>query len=80
MIDDRDKYFIAELPNTEYGQALIKWVKEEIELLEERETSYLKICDDPLQEDFRVQLGIKTGLKRVLQKPGQCLDELNNRR
>uniref|UniRef100_A0A6M3IZZ7 Uncharacterized protein n=1 Tax=viral metagenome TaxID=1070528 RepID=A0A6M3IZZ7_9ZZZZ len=76
MIDDRDKYLISELPSTEYGQAFFKWLKEEIALMEEIEQTSLKICDDPLLEDFRMQLGIKIGLRRVLQKPVQCLNEL----
>ena len=76
MLNERENYLIAELPNTEYGQALEKWLREEISLIENKEDCALKICDDPLQEDFRVQLGIKIGLRRVLRKPKECLTEL----
>lgn len=76
MLDERDNYYISELPKTEYGQALEKWLREEISLIENKEEYGLKICDDPLSEDFRVLLGIKIGLKRVLRKPKECLNEL----
>jgi len=76
MLDERDKQLIAELSNTEYWQALEKWLREEISLIENKEEYSLKICDDPLSEDFRVLLGIKIGLKRVLRKPKECLKEL----
>ena len=76
MLTDRDKYLISELPNTEYGQALINCIEEEIALLEHREEHSSKICNDPLVEDFRVHLGIKIGFKRVLRKPKECLTEL----
>ena len=77
MLDERETYLIAEFPKTEWGQALEKWLREEISLLEKKEEFGLKICDDPLSEDFRVQIGIKIGLKRVLRKPNECLTELN---
>jgi len=77
MLNDREKYLIATLPNTEYGQALEKLLREEISLIEDKEVYGSKICDDPLHEDFRVQLGIKIGLKMILRKPKECLTELN---
>jgi len=77
MPTERDKYLISTLPETEYGQALERWLREEISLLENKEECGLKISNDPLHEDFRVQLGIKIGLKRVLKKPKECINELN---
>jgi len=77
MLNDHDKYLIAELFKTDWGQALEKWLREEISLIENKEEFALKICNDPLNEDFRVQIGIKIGLKRVLRKPQECLTELN---
>ena len=76
MLTDRDKYLISELPNTDYGQALERWLKEEVSMLETKEEHGLKICDDPLHEDFRVQLGIKFGFNWVLKKPKDCIKEL----
>jgi hypothetical protein len=69
VLSDHEKYLISELPNTEYGQALIRWIKNEVAILEDLEEHGAKICNDPLHDDFRVQLGIKIGFKRVLRLP-----------
>jgi len=76
LISDHDKYLISELPKTEYGQAFMRWLREEVDLLENKQEVNAKICDDPLTEDFRTQLGIKIGLKRALRKPTECFNEL----
>jgi len=55
------------LPETEYGRALWVWIEQEIKAQELREPG--KISNDPLLEDFRVQMGIKLGLRKVLEKP-----------
>uniref|UniRef100_A0A6M3J307 Uncharacterized protein n=1 Tax=viral metagenome TaxID=1070528 RepID=A0A6M3J307_9ZZZZ len=47
-----------------------------MDLLENKQEVNAKICDDPLTEDFRTQLGIKIGLKRALRKPTECFNEL----
>lgn len=67
MLTAQQEQLLIMLPETEYGRALIAWLKEEIEAQEVKEPG--KICNDPLLEDFRVQMGIKIGLKSVLQKP-----------
>ena len=77
MLTERQKSVIASMPETEYGQALAAWLNEEIRILEEKEESGMKICDDPLIEDFRVQLGMKIAFRRTLKKPKQILEELN---
>lgn len=79
MLTEQELLLISNMPKTEYGQALEKWIKEDIEQLEEKEGYASKICDDPLIEDFRVQLGIKLGLKRVLEKPRKCIETLNQK-
>ena len=71
MINERDRELIRQLPEIEHGQALFRWIEDEIKLLDEE--SGLKICDDPLMEDFRVKMGRKYELKRVLNKPKECL-------
>jgi len=79
MLTDTEKQLLSHLSTTEYGQALIKWLEEEIKLMEDAEESGLQISDI-IHEDFRFKLGIKIGFKRVLQKPIQCLNDLNQRR
>ena len=79
MLTMQEEILLADLPKTEYGRALFKWLKEEIGMLENKEQHAAKICDDPLIEDFRCQLGIKIGLKRVLDKPQECIKSLNNK-
>lgn len=79
-LTERDKELIVILPETEYGQALFKWLRSEIAMQEEKELHGSKICDDPLFEDFRTQLGIKIGLKWVLNLPTKILEESNNKR
>lgn len=78
-MNEHQKRLMMSLPETEYGQALFAWINEEIALQEKKEGTSWKICDDPLIEDFRVQLGIKIGLKRVLLKP-QKLKEAEHRK
>lgn len=65
------------LPETEYGQALFSWIKEELELIEAKEEHGGKICNDPLIEDFRTQLGIKIGFKRLLRLPKELIEKSN---
>ena len=77
MLNEREKYLIAEVTRLEHWQAFEKWLREEISLLEKKEEFGSKICDDPLNEDFRVQMGIKIGMKMVLRKPKECFNELN---
>lgn len=67
-------HLIAMLPKTEYGIAFFEWIQEEIDMLEEKELSGSKICDDPLSEDFRTQLGMKIFAKRVKRKPQDIVD------
>lgn len=69
MITDQQKQLIVMLPETEYGRALFADIRGEIESIETKEEHGGKICDDPLIEDFRVQMGIKIGLKWVLNRP-----------
>lgn len=76
MLTDQEKSLIANLFKTEWGQALENWLREEISLLEQKEEYSAKICNEPIHEDFRVQMGIKIGFKRVLRKPKECFDEL----
>lgn len=76
MLTDHDKDLIANLFRTDWGQALEVWLRDEISLLEEKEKHGLKISTDPLHEDFRWQLGLKMGLKMVLDKPRECFNEL----
>ena len=74
---ERDNFLISMLPETEHGAALFRRLREKITKLEEVEMDGGgKICDDPLIEDFRTQLGIKIGLKRVMREPQECKDEL----
>lgn len=77
MLSERDNFLIASFPKTDYGQAFMSWLEEEIDTLEYQEEFSAKICDDPLIEDFRVKMGIKIGLKRVLRKPQECLENIN---
>lgn len=72
--------FISLLPSLEYGRALMDWIKEEIDQLEKLEEAGLKICEDPLSEDFRYKLGMKAAFKRVLNKPQECTNILTNKR
>ena len=72
-IEQRD-YLISILPQTEHGMAERAWIQEEIDMLEKKELSGSKICDDPLIEDFRTQLGMKIAFKRVMRKPQEILD------
>lgn len=72
-IEHRD-FLISTLPETEYGRALFHWIQEELDILETKELSGSKICNDPLIEDFRTQLGMKIALKRVMRKPHKILD------
>jgi hypothetical protein len=77
MLNNRQKQLIATIPETEYGQALFAWIREEIELLETMEETSLRICDERLIDDFRTQLGLKIAFRKVLNKPKQCLEELS---
>jgi hypothetical protein len=79
MLSDQEEFLLATLPQTEYGQALKRWLEEEIGLLEDKQEHGSKICNDPLIEDFRVQMGILIGFKRVLRKPQEIADKLQNR-
>lgn len=45
-------------------------------MLEARELSGSKICDDPLLDDFRTQLGMKIFAKKAMRKPQEILDNL----
>ena len=76
MLTGNDKSLIANLFKTEWGQALEKWLREEISLLEMNEGTNLRISNDPLHNDFRWQMGMKLGLKMVLDKPKICFEEL----
>ena len=78
MLLNYEKELLANLFKTEWGQVLEKWLREEISLLEEKETVNLRISSDPLHEDFRWQMGLKVGLKMVLDKPRKCFDEMKN--
>lgn len=75
MLTEQQKHLLIMLPETEYGQALYGWLRQEIKALEDKEETVGKICNDPLIEDFRVQMGIKIGLKRVLNKPQKLIIE-----
>jgi hypothetical protein len=77
MITNRQKQLIADMPSTEYGQALFAWIREELDILEKKEESGLKISDDPLSQDFRSELGLKIAYRKVLNKPKQCFEELS---
>lgn len=62
------------LPETEYGIALIAMINQEIEAIERKEPT-MKICDDPIREDFRYQMGMKDAFKRILRKPQELKNE-----
>ena len=76
MVTPNEKYLISQLPQTEYGQALNAYLNERISEIESNEGINWKICDDPLNQDFRVQMGVKMGLKEVRDMPGKCTKEL----
>jgi hypothetical protein len=78
MLTQQQEQLLILLPDTEYGRALTAWLQQEIDLVEAAEPG--KICHDPLLEDFRVQMGIKIGLKRVLQKPRELMQQINYRK
>jgi hypothetical protein len=65
----QQEQLIIMLPETEYGRALNAWLDDEIERIAAKLDLSGKICDDPLIEDFRTQMGISIGLKRVKKKP-----------
>jgi len=67
-------FLISQMPATEYGRAYFSWLQEEIDRLEENELSSAKICDEPLREDFRTQLGMKIAFKKAMRKPQEILD------
>jgi hypothetical protein len=69
MIDDHQSYLVVSLPETEYGRAFFSILKEELEELEKCLEISGKICDNPIREDFRYQMGLIEGYKRVLRKP-----------
>lgn len=79
MLTAQQEILIASLPETEYGRALFAWLTQEIEVLEKNEECGGKICNDPLIEDFRVQLGMKISLKRVLRKPLELKQSLQQK-
>jgi len=67
MINRNDKYLISTLPKTEQGQALMRWLQDEVSMIEGKEESGLKICDDPISEDLRFLLGSKISYKKVME-------------
>lgn len=67
---------LSALPETDYGRALFLWIDEEVKEIEAKEEFGLKICDDPLNDDFRFVLGLKAAFKRVLRKPQECKRDL----
>jgi hypothetical protein len=73
VLTAQQEQLIMMLPETEYGRALFAWIQQEIDSLETNEEYGGKICNDPLIEDFRTQMGIKIGLKRVLRKPNELI-------
>lgn len=75
MISDVDEQYILGLLQLEHWQAYKRAIEADIKAIEEREEALSKICDDPLLQDFRVQLGIKIGLKRALRKPQDILEK-----
>ncbi len=79
MINDNDKYLISLLPATEHGQALMRWLQQEVQVIEDMEMSSLKICDDPIAQDFRFLLGGKIHLKRVMGIADEFTEELRTK-
>jgi len=77
MFRENRDYQISLLPKTESGQAYFSRLAEMIAEIEHKEEYGSKICNDPLIEDFRVQLGIKIGLKRAMREPHECLQRIN---
>jgi len=74
ILTEQQEILIINLPETEYGRALFAWINQEIESLEHKIDLSGKICNDPIKDDFRVQMGIKMGLKRVLRKPQELIE------
>ena len=77
MFRENRDYQISLLPKTESGQALLDRLAEMVKEIEKKEEYGSKISNDPLIEDFRVQLGIKIGLKRAMREPHECLQRIN---
>lgn len=75
MLTAQQEHLIMMLPETDYGRALFSWIYQELDELEHKEEFGGKICNDPLIEDFRVQMGIKIGLRRVLRKPAELIEK-----
>jgi len=80
MISDTDKYLISLLPVTEHGQALMRWLQQEVQVIEDMETNSLKICDDPIAQDFRFLLGDKIRCKRVMGIAEKFTEELRRKK
>lgn len=78
MLTEMQERLIILLPETDVGQAQMIWINEEIEQLESKDI-LAKICDDPLIEDFRVQMGIKIGLRMVRDKAQELKSQLQNK-
>lgn len=79
-LTEQQKQLIISLPATEHGRALFAWLSQKIEKLDHKAEHAGKICDDPLLEDFRTQMGIKIGLKQVLNKPEKLMKEQQKQR
>lgn len=75
MLTKQQELLIIALPETEYGRAFFAWIQEEITQLEANEEHGGKICDNPLIEDFRTQLGLKIAYKRILRKAQELKDK-----
>lgn len=78
-MDDREDFLLVSLLQTEYWPALKNRIEKYIERIENEEEYSFKICDNPLIEDFRVQMGIKIGMKRVLRIPEETIEKLNRK-
>lgn len=66
--DERE--LIGGLPISPGGKALFSWVEKEVQ--KEREW----IEENPTHEEVHVRIGIIKGLKRVLDKPRKCQENI----
>lgn len=60
-------------PGSEYGKVILPLLQSEIDEEEEIFELSAKVCNDPIQDDWRYKRGLMSGLKRALNLPNKYI-------
>lgn len=68
-LTDQEKRVLSTLDQTEYGQALFHLLDHELSRIDKILDSGAKICDDPIKDDIRFNLGSRSVIRSLLKMP-----------